>query len=272
MSGVKEDIEMKFPKRFAVGSLVILAALMFLGCGSETNPSAKPGILTNSGANPTATATVTPGPPLIVALVTDLSPNAVVFVSNSAGTTGVANSAATLLTQGVTYAMTTLGQGSPQSYLTGKIFNFGFPLSITGTYFSAQPVLSNGQTIQFNVTVNHTAYSASVTYETDPNSGVSVISGTGILCTWTPGLSNENFVGILSSDNPATASMVTQIGPPLPSEPCTILNSAFTNETSPGYGLDEMYLFLSQVQTGAFAGSNSQSTVAAIRWYFVTPY
>jgi hypothetical protein len=102
--------------------------------------------------------------------------------------------------------------------------------------------------------------------------GVSIITGKGIYCSWNPALTNYDFAGILSSNIPSSATPVTQIGPPLPTEPCTILNSAFTNETSPGSGSDEMVLFLDQIQTGAFAGSNSQSTAGTIQWTYVPAY
>jgi hypothetical protein len=223
-------------------------------------------------STPAATSTPNPNGPIIVALVSGvLDPLESVIVSNSAGTTGAGNDGVTMITQGVTTAMEYDGQGSPQDAIDQLKGNYGFPSTIMGDDFSAQTYPSNGQVFQFEVSIGGTVYSNSVTYIADSNAALTVVSGMGVQCTWTSGLTNRDFVSITDSDE-IGAGTVTQIGPPLPSDPCTILNSAFSNETTPGSGHDDVLLWLTQIQNSAFPGSNSQSAAGSIDAAFYYPY
>jgi hypothetical protein len=243
---------------------------------STSTPCGYPGNTCTPTTTPTPAATPTPNPngPIIVALVSGYLAYASegVFVSNSAGTTGVGNDGVTMITQGVTTAMEYIASdGTPQNFIDQLNNNYGFPSTIVGDYFTAQTYPSDGQVFQFEVSVGGTVYSNSITYIVDTSAAMTVVSGTGIQCTWTSGLTNRDFVSITNSDE-IGAGTVTQIGPPLPSDPCTIFNSAFKNESTPGSGSDDVLFWLTQIQNSAFPGSNSQSAAGSIDATFYYPY
>lgn len=229
---------MKF-RIFVFVSFLVGTSFFILGCPAKNSPS-----------TPVAPTPTPSGPFIVVELVRNgsffLSD---VIVSDSTGTTGTANTSVSMTTNSTSEAMTALGilgnsggetiDGAP--YVTGQIYKGPF------TY-------TPGQVYLYSVNIGGTTYSASAT----AFSGSPVVSpssgSAGVTCSWAAGVGNVDYIDVLG------ASLAQYIGPPVPSNPYTVSNSAFTNET-PGAGSDSVNMQVDQVTTGAFPGAQNSSCV-----------
>jgi len=226
-------------RSLGIGFLLAASALLLPACKAKNSPS-----------TPTAPTPTPSGPYIIAQVAVNGSISlANVFVSDSTGTTGTANTSVSLTTNSASEAMTTLGSLVNSGGLTID----GVPY-LTGSLYSGAVTYNAGQVYQFNVNIGGTTYSAAATgFSGSPVVSPSSGSG-GVTCSWAAGVGNKDYIHIVGLPTPV------YIGPPIPSNPYTISNSVFSNET-PGAGNDSVNLQVDQVTTGAFPGAQNSSCV-----------
>ena len=218
---------------------LVFSALLPLACSnSPTQPTHSSG----------------PTGPIIVAAINlnagAFLQKAEVFVADSTGTTGTANTGVTIISSGVTIPLPYVGltNDSP-STIEGAPY-------VTGSDYSASITYTAGQVYTFNVVMGGTTYSAAATGISGSPAVQPSGGSAGVTCSWTGGIGNKNYISVQG------ALPGTYIGPPLSSNPYVVPNSVFSNET-PGAGSDAVNLSVVQFFSSAFPGAQSSSCVSS---------
>jgi hypothetical protein len=173
---------------------------------------------------------------------------ATVYVSDSTGNTGTANTNVSLVNNGVTVSLP-LVSGMAN---TDAITIMGAPY-IMGYMYSESITYTAGQAYTFLVNVDGTTYSASATAIAgdplvEPSDG-----SAGVTCSWMNGVGNKNYIRVSSN-----GSFDATIGPPIPSNPYVVQNDVFTNET-PGAGDDIVTLHVVRFAASTFPNASPSS-------------
>ncbi len=223
----------------------ILAVLLPAGCSKSDSPT--------TANNPTPTPTSTA--PYIVGMIVvngsiSLSD---VWVADSTGNTAPANTAVSFVSAGVTTPMNTLGNLTNDYGIT----NTGAP-PVTGALFNCSMTYNAGQVYTYLVGIGSQTYTASVTgIAGNPvASASSSTAAAGVTCSWSNGVGNVTLIRVLNN----SAQVLAYLGPPVASNPYTVANSVFTNET-PGAGTDSVVMCVYQYSPSAFPGAQSSSCV-----------
>jgi hypothetical protein len=228
---------MNHPLKITVLMIVAFSWFFFpIACSKKDSPT-----------QPSDSGPSTPTGPIIVGSIihTDSFDIANATVSDSTGNTGTTNTGVTVFSNGVTIPLVS---GSLLDN-TSSVTIIGAPY-ITGNHYSASITYTAGQVYTFKVVVASETYSGSVTGITG-NPIIQPSSGTaGVTCSWNTGVGNTNHIDF----DPPIAS----IGPPISSNPFTIPNSVFSNET-PGTGNDVVNLDVVQFSASAFPSAQTSS-------------
>ncbi len=228
---------MRLKKSLGYFLIPAVMTMMFQACSSSKNP---------------ATPAANNGP----IIVTELGENGVggflsVIVSDSSGNSGTANTSVTLVNNGSSIPLTFFANGP-----SGSITLLGAP-NITGGLYTNSITYSAGQTYTFSVDVGGTVYSSTVT-AIGGNPIIQPSSGSaGVTCSWSTGVGNANFIDLTNG----SAQPISVIGPPIPSNPYVVPNSAFSGSETPGAGNIGVNLHIVQFKNSAFPGAQTSSCV-----------